>query len=182
MTRIIAIIAWIGLLIYGGYYSIFINPGSTFLADLFAGNADPFAFMVFNLLGMIPLAFFVFFQSYYQLKWYHYVFLLGSFVFGGFATGGIFVFPPEEKTPKVTRRVIIAGLLITIAVMTYGLGFGSLTTYLESFQTDTFVHVMTVDFFVLFIFYLALPKLNKGIIQLFFVPAFYIQMLFGDLK
>ncbi len=179
MKRIIAIIAWIGLVIYGLYYSIFVNPGSTFLADLLSGNADPLAFMVFNLLGMIPLAFFLYFTQYYTLKWFHYVFLLGSFVFGGFATGAIFIWMPEEKPAQENKRVMLAGLIITVAVIIYGL-FGSLQAYIEAFNTDTFVHVMTVDFFVLWIFYLALPKLKNDLIQLFFVPAFYIQMLFKD--
>ncbi len=182
MKRTIGIIAWLFLIAYGLIYSIFFNPGSTFLADLFTGSADPLAFMVFNLLGMIPLAFFVFFWQYYELKWFHYLFLAGGFVFGGFATGALFVFMPEAKpVPKRQTNVLVAGLIITLAVIIYGLFFGSLDAYIQAFETDTFVHVMTIDFFVLFIFYLALPKLNKGVIQLFFVPAFYIQMLLGDL-
>lgn len=180
MKRIIAISAWILLVVYGLYYSFFVNPGSTFLADLFSGGADPLAFMVFNLLGMIPLAFFLYFTQYYTLKWFHYVFLLGSFVLGGFATGAIFIWMPEEKPVKENKRVMLAGLIITVAVIIYGIYFGSLQAYIDAFNADTFVHVMTVDFFVLWIFYLALPKLKNDLIQLFFVPAFYIQMLLKD--
>lgn len=181
MKRIIALTAWVFLVGYGLIYSLFFNPGSTFLADLFSGNADPLAFMVFNLLGMIPLAFLLYFRQYYTLKWFHYLFLLGSFGFGGFATGAIFIWMPEEKPVQENQRVLIAGLVITMAVIIYGLFFGSLSAYAEAFRNDAFVHVMTVDFFVLWIFYLALPKLKGGVIQLFFVPAFYIQMLFKDI-
>lgn len=182
MKRFIAVAAWAFLMVYGIYYSIFVNPGSTFLADLFQGNADPFAFMMFNLLGMIPLAFVVYFTQYYALKWFHYVILFSSFAFGGFGLGLIFFVFPEEKPLKENTRLAVAGLVITVAVLFYGLGFGSITSYVESFRGDTFIHVMTVDFFVLFIFYLALPKFNRSLLQVFFVPAMYVQLLLKDVQ
>ena len=180
MSKSIFIASHLFLLAYGIIYSFFFNPGSTFLGDLFTMNTDPLLFMVFNLLGMIPLAFFLYFKQNYDLKWFHLLILLSGFVFGGFGAGFIIYVMPKTKALAYSKKPLWAGFIITMALIFYGLLFGSLDAYIEAFNTDSFVHIMTIDFFVLMIFYITLPLFKKTWTMIGFVPVFYLSMLSRD--
>lgn len=168
---------YIFLVLYGLIYTFFFDVPTTFLAQIFAGDADPLAGMVFNFLGLIPLALLLYFLRYYQLKWFHYVILLSSFVLGGFASGLIFFFFPEErKEEKPMRLAAILGLVLSLLTLVTGFA-GSFESFTQLFIEDSFVHVMTIDFFVLFGFYLALPKYKKSPWQATFVIGMFYQLL-----
>jgi hypothetical protein len=174
------IISHLFLLAYGIIHSVYFNLGSTFLDELFALNVDPLLFMVFNLLGMIPLAFFLYFKQNYDLKWFHILILLSGFVLGGFGLGFIIYLMPKTKPLKYSKKPLWAGFIITLVLLFYGLLFGDINAYIEAFNTDTFVHIMTIDLAVLMIFYITLPLLKLSWTMIGFVPIFYLSMLNKD--
>lgn len=180
MAKGLFIFSHLFLVIYGLVYTFFFNPGSTFLSDLFTLQVDPLLFMVFNLLGMIPLAFFLYFKQNYDLKWFHTIILLSGFVFGGFGLGFIMYVMPKTKPLHYMKKPLWVGFIITLALIFYGLLFGNFQTYLEAFNTDSFVHVMTIDLFILMIFYITLPLFKKTWTMIAFVPTFYLSMLNQD--
>lgn len=166
------------LVLYGLIYTVFFDVPTTFLSDVLGqGDVEPIAGMIFNFLGLIPLAFLLYFLRYYTLKWYHWIILLSSFIFGGFASGLIFFFFPEErKTEKPSRLAAILGLVLSIVTLASGLS-GSGAAFYELFINDSFVHVMTVDFVILWGFYLALPKYKRSPWQATFVVGMFYQLL-----
>jgi len=168
---------YIFLALYGLIYTIFFSVPTTFLAQVLAGEAEPLAGMIFNFLGLIPLAFLLYFLRYYQLRWFHYLILLSSFVFGGFASGLIFFFYPKEKeVEKPMRLAAILGLVLSLITLATGL-LGSWDDFITLFMEDSFVHIMTIDFIVLFGFYLTLPKLKKSWWQATFIIGMFYQLL-----
>lgn len=165
------------LVLYGLIYTVFIGVPTTFLAQVFAQEADGLAFMVFNFLGLIPAAFLMYFLRYYQLKWFHFMILLFSFVFGGFSLGLIFFFFPEERTTEKPNR-LAAGIGLAVSVFTLSLGFtGSFAEFGRLFIEDSFVHIMTIDFIVLFGIALTLPKFKRSIWQATFMIGMFYQLM-----
>lgn len=111
-------------------------------------QADPLIFAVFNLLGIFPFAFLVLAFATSKLNKLDYIPLLLAFGLGGFANAPFFIYKDIKKMHyvKYFRTLSIIGIIMTIITILSGLIFGSFTTYYDTFLSDSFIHIMTIDF------------------------------------
>lgn len=126
---------------------------SPFYGALIKGQADPFGFMVFTLMGLYPLSFLL---SNFILKRHMTLtdkILSGlSFAFGAFALLPSYFKPYVRKDrPDIIRSTFMVwtGLGLTLMVMVYGFMLGDTSSFFESFFADTLIHIMTLDFITL---------------------------------
>lgn len=149
------ILSWLSFVLYTLYYMIFTNPNTTIFTDLMELSINPLVFAVFNMLGVIPFLM-ILYVNIFQVKVNKaQKFGLGlSFMMGAFALypTALSMDDPKEKKRQTwtTYASIFSGLLILLLSL-YGILFGSLRNYAESFRNDAFVHIMTIDFFFLYI-------------------------------
>ncbi|MCU0104918.1 hypothetical protein N7603_04535 [Acholeplasma vituli] len=120
--------------------------------ELIQLEADPYLISVFNLLGLFPLAFLLFGLRYMNMTKPTWIGLSLGFMLGGFAL--IIPFTRQElKKNTVSSKVhIIAlvGLIGAILTIGYGLILGNFSNYMSAFTSDSFVHIMTIDFLFLY--------------------------------
>lgn len=126
---------------------------SPFLKALLKGEADPFGFMMFTLMGLYPLSFLL---SNFILKRDMTLtdkILSGlSFAFGAFTLVPSYFKPYVRKErPDIVRITFIvwACLGSTLMIMVYGLMLGDTSLFFEAFFKDTLIHIMTLDFLTL---------------------------------
>jgi len=156
------LISWFILVLYTMYYLVFNQPTTTIFNDLMDLSIDPLIFAVFNMLGIIPFLMLLY-VIIYQIKTNRLqkIGISLSFVLGAFALYPTAAFFGEDSTKKhqkwTTYATILSGITILFLVF-FGFIFGSLKIYIESFKTDAFVHVMTIDFFFLYIHSIILSR------------------------
>ncbi|WP_226580985.1 hypothetical protein [Halobacillus litoralis] len=157
--RIIFLIAWTLFILY----AVFIAPDGNqgYLDQLInMDDPDPLLLMVFSFLGIYPMVFASFLLGEDDSRVPVWPFVIGSFMLGAFSLMPYFFLSEAEssrtvRTPdwliKVLRsRVFLVVLMAgTVVLFFYGVTQGSFATYGEAFQSSQFVHVMTIDFFVL---------------------------------
>lgn len=153
------------------------------LQTLITNEADPYLFMVFNLLGLFPLAFILFGLKYLQMDKTDWIFLGLGFMLGGFMLTIPFI-QGELKPKKISKKVQVTaliGLIITVLVIGYGIILGDFNVYFNAFMTDSFVHIMTLDFIFLYglSIYLSCRTMKLPWISLIPVVGFY-YLLFQD--
>ncbi len=117
---------------------------------------DPLVFVVFNLLGIWPLIMVAVLASDTQGRLKAWPFAFSSMVLGNSALY-IYLFLRKEQKPFVgpktalvrfsESRLLALGLLAsTLALVFYGLTQGNFSAFIETWQTNFFVNVMTIDF------------------------------------
>lgn len=145
---------WVLLVAYTLVYLLIWGSNTVLLNQMINGEADPFAFAFFNLMGLFPCYFFYDYWSFLSRKRYGWVPFVLGFAFGAYAiligyhldakTGSTF---PLKRTFRIALIAIIG---LTLAMMVYGIGMGNPTAYLQAWTTDTLVGIMAVDFIVLY--------------------------------
>ncbi len=175
---------YILLLSYTLYHLLFNSQNGSFINDLLQNKADPTLFMVFNLLGLFPLAFILFGLKYLNMNKFTWGFLGLGFMLGGFALAVPFI-GGELKPKAVSKKVnIIAliGLIVSILVVGYGLILGDFSQYYDAFITDSFVHIMTIDWIFLYSLsvFLSYKVYKKPYIAFIPVIGFY-YLIFQDI-
>ncbi len=153
------------------------------LQSLLINEADPYLLMVFNLLGLFPLAFILFGLKYLKMAKPDWIFLSLGFMLGGFMLTIPFI-KGTLKPKTISKRVQITaliGLIITVLVIGYGIILGDLNVYIDAFKSDSFVHIMTIDFIFLYglSIYLSYKSMRLPWISLIPVVGFY-YLLFQD--
>lgn len=132
--------------------SMFFNRQVTldFLA-LFQLQGDALLVMTFNMLGVFPLYYLLVASTYERQKWYVYVLFGFSFMFGAFATiPGLLLLKGNQKPLSKTQERFFILLPLTLLIMSIvGILFGNISDYSQLFLNDQFVHIMTIDFFIL---------------------------------
>jgi hypothetical protein len=119
---------------------------------------DPLVFMVFNLLGIWPLIMVAVLVQDTQGRLKAWPFAFSSMVLGNSALY-IYLFLRKEQQPfegpksrlvRFSESKILALVLLgtTISLLVYGLSKGSFAAFIETWQVNVFVNVMTVDFFL----------------------------------
>ncbi|RWZ58894.1 hypothetical protein EQV77_08025 [Halobacillus fulvus] len=179
------------LLFIGYAWLIAPNGDQGYLNQLITmDDPDPLLLTVFSLLGIFPMAFATILLNQDDSRVPVWPFVIGSFMLGAFALIPYFFLSSTKgernsvRTPGIIRRFLNARvyrfilLTGTIALVIYGLTAGSFALYQQAFETSQFVHVMTIDFFVLAglsVFVIYWNERKKGIEnQLFwlgFVPV-----------
>lgn len=132
--------------------SMFFNRSVTldFLA-LFQLQGDVLLVMTFNMLGVFPLYYLLVVSTYEKQKWYVYLLFGLSFMFGAFATiPGLLLLKGNQKPlSKTQERFFIVLPLVLLMMSIVGILFGNISDYFQLFLNDQFVHIMTIDFFIL---------------------------------
>ncbi|MCA0985393.1 hypothetical protein LCL89_15265 [Halobacillus yeomjeoni] len=122
-------------------------------------DPEPLLLTVFSLLGIYPIAFGIFLLRHDHARVPAWPFVAGSFMLGAFALMPYFFSSTSAvrsvRTPKgilkfIQKDFLLLSLVgISIFLIVQGFWQGSLEIYLQAFFTSRFVHVMTIDFFVL---------------------------------
>ncbi|RDY71761.1 hypothetical protein DXT76_06450 [Halobacillus trueperi] len=159
MRKSIFFISWIAFIAYAVYFAPNGNQG--YLHQLMTmDDPDPFLLMVFSFLGIYPLVFSALLLGEDDSRLPLWPFVTGMFMFGAFALMPYFFLSEgktsrQRRTPKWLLKGIQSVLFYifliigTVALFLYGVIQGNFHLYLKAFQTSQFVHVMTIDFFIL---------------------------------
>lgn len=156
---------WIGFSLYALFGSPSGDPDRTIslLTDLINGNfsaLNPLLVAEFNLMGVLPLVYCCFlFADGRERKLPAWIFAAGMMGVGGFALLPYLVFrgqrtPTDEPLStflKVWDSRWMAVILLAIAtgLMVYGGWQGDWNDFVQLWQSQPFVHVMTLDYVLL---------------------------------
>jgi hypothetical protein len=151
MNRIILLIIWFGLLLLATMTPLWSEP-SLFLEQVFNNALDPSQWFVFTSLGIFPLYFLILTFNEKQPIWRSLLYLLGM------GLGGFIVFPLEilnkhNANPLTRLQFILLALMdsILMALLIWSIIFGDWSVYIQSYQNDVFVTIMTWDFIAIVI-------------------------------
>jgi hypothetical protein len=157
--RLFLTIFWLAFI---GYAFLFApNGDGPYLQQLLTlSSPDPLLLMVFSLLGIYPMAYAALLLRYDDGKIPKWPFASGAFLFGAFSLlpyyiAGKWVSEYKLRTPKklltlLYSKIFILGLVVlSLGLIFYGVFSGDMEEYRLAFRTSQFVHVMTIDFFVL---------------------------------
>lgn len=159
IRKSIFFISWIAFIAYAVYFAPNGNQG--YLHQLMTmDDPDPFLLMVFSFLGIYPLVFSALLLEEDDAWLPLWPFVLGMFMLGAFALMPYFFLSKgktsrKRRTPKWLSKGLQSSIFTTllmigtVALCLYGVIQGDFQLYLEAFQTSQFVHVMTIDFFIL---------------------------------
>jgi hypothetical protein len=132
-------------------FALLRNQGSTLdLFALFQFEGNLLVVMVFNMLGVLPLLYFLFLLTYPKQKWYVYVLFSLSFLVGGYALIlGLYFLNTENKVLQSFHKkafIVLSSLILLMTLV--GILFGDIRHYYELFLNDSFVFVMTFDWII----------------------------------
>lgn len=159
MRRGLFFLIWVSFILYAWLFAPTGNAG--YLNQLLTmDNPDPLLLCVFSMLGIFPMAFSMMLLSHDRQRIPAWPFAIGSFALGAFALLPYFFLTKNEavrsvRTPRwllsVFQSLSLRLLLLigTMVLVVYGFGWGSIEQYVPAFQASSFVHVMTIDLFVL---------------------------------
>lgn len=121
--------------------------------SLFTFQGDLLLVMVFNMLGVFPIYYILVASTYEKQKAYVYVLYGLSFMFGAFATIPALLLTKGSQKPLSTfqKRGFILLPIMLLLMTIIGILFGDMNDYYQLFLNDQFVHIMTIDFFILLI-------------------------------
>ncbi|MCP3033025.1 hypothetical protein LF817_16990 [Halobacillus sp. A1] len=151
--------AWVAFIGYAMFLAPSDDPG--YLRQLITmDDPDPLLLSVFSMLGMFPIAFTILLIRNDEHKWPAMIFALASFGLGAFALMPYFAWVtgipsrplrfPKKVIAAVQHPVLLGILgLGVIGLVLYGVISGDYGLYSRAFMESSFVHVMTIDFFVL---------------------------------
>lgn len=197
--KIIFTLIWVSFL----GYAFFIAPAAStdtldLILDLSAGNwegINPWVISLFNLMGILPATYacLLLFDGRGQ-KLPAWIFVLGSFGLGAFALLPYLalresntVWDGDKNRLLKVLESPVTGLVLTfgaIALLGSGLMSGDWGDFVMQWQTNQFIHVMSLDFCLLSLLFPTLVKddsLRRGIKnpEIFWVISFI--PLFGAL-
>ena len=137
------------------------------LMSLFTFDNDLLLVMVFNMLGVFPMLFLLVLFKYEKQRWYVYVLFFLGFMLGGFVIlpGLMFLKLNPKNQTSLHKLLSVLLPLFLILMLIFGILLGDFNLYLNAFLQDRFVHIMTIDLFVLILTpyvlgYLSWPFLN----------------------
>ena len=157
---------WLSLIIYAFGFAPPDHPGTiTLLQNLSTGNWDsinPLIVALFNLMGLWPIAYacLALIDGHKQkaLAW---PFVLGAFGLGAFSLLPYLVLRQPHPTftpPKSLLLVLVESRWLGISLLVgslvlfgYGLYAGDWADFITQWQTSRFIHVMSLDFCLLWL-------------------------------
>ncbi len=162
---------WIGFVVYAFTLAPPDQPNTlTLIQDLSTGNwqdINPLIVALFNLMGIWPLIYgsLLFFEG-QKPNLPAWPFAIASFAVGAFAILPYLALrqpsPDYSDSPNFFLKILdsrITGFVLTIgavALIGYGLNGGDWSDFLQQWQTNRFIHVMSLDFCLLCLLFPAL--------------------------
>lgn len=159
VRQFLFLISWLLFLLYAMFLAPDGNQG--YLNQLITmDEPDAFLLMVFSFLGIYPVAFAALVLGEDDSRVPLWPFVTGAFMLGAFALMPYFFLSKARKTRKVrtpgwmrkglhSRFLLFLLMAGTISLFCYGMVQGSFSSYIQAYQASQFVHIMTIDFFVL---------------------------------
>ena len=165
-SRVVLLVFW--LLFVG--YALVLAPGGRggedphLLPLLTLSDEHPLLLAVFSLLGLFPMAYAALLLREDSARKPAWPFSLAAFGLGAFALIPYYIVNRSlapEVSPRVpgtiasvirSRSYLIVVSLLTLGVIGYGLGAGRVSELMDAMATSQFVHVMTIDLVVLWLF------------------------------
>ncbi|MHA2501308.1 MAG: hypothetical protein ACXAE3_00345 [Candidatus Kariarchaeaceae archaeon] len=166
LPNIIFLVLWIIFALYAIYSSLTLSPSlddTQLILDMVTGNfdsVDPLVFVIFNLLGVIPLmiGLLVLFDDQSSQRFPAWPFVLASFVSGAL---GIYLYlisrdfksrPTahskfQQRLNRKYNDVILS--ILGVVLIGFGLISGSIPAYMVFWRSSSLVNIMTIDFFIL---------------------------------
>ncbi|MCA1010984.1 hypothetical protein [Halobacillus halophilus] len=157
--QVVFFLVWSAFILYA--WLVAPNGNEGYLNQLIRMNdPDPLLLAVFSLLGLFPITFLILLLTHDHSRLPAWPFAAGSFVLGAFAILPFFFLSTAEKKrrnriPSILRKVLnslylhVLLLIGTTWLIMYGLLQGDFTFYAQAFNHSQFVHVMTIDLFIL---------------------------------
>ncbi len=151
MNRIIVFIIWVGLLIIATISPLWGEP-SLFLNQVFNGSLDPSQWFIFTSLGIFPLYFLIFSFNEKQPLWRSLLYMFGM-ILGGFIVFPLEIINKHSANPLTRLQIILLALMDTVLMimLIWAIIFGDWSVYIQSYQNDIFVNIMTWDFIAIVI-------------------------------
>ncbi|MDY0210275.1 MAG: hypothetical protein RBQ91_02570 [Acholeplasma sp.] len=147
-------------ILYTMVHLVFFFGNENQIVESITLKADPIVLALFSLMGLFPLWFFVSLSRQYQLAKKDYLYLVTSFFIGAYALTPFFFHSHVEKPYKKSFKTIDGlFLMVFLIILAYGFIFGDVQTYFQWFQSDSFIHIMTLDFLLLLV--LSIHKLKQ---------------------
>lgn len=145
------------IIVYAALYAPSTNPENTELIQrMYTTGVNPLIFTVFNLLGVWPMIFAVLVLDEAKSQGFPvYPFILPSFFMGGFVYLIYFALRTRPKHPQPrtglqekieTRGNMVLLGLITWALILYGVVYGDPAAYMQVYNTNGLVQIMSIDF------------------------------------
>ena len=138
---------------------------------------NPHIFFIFNVLGMYPLIFLLAIKVYLiDIKDQAYKLLHLSYLFGGFIIYPILLTTSLTSKGKIRETKYINIIFIVLSAYTlfllfYVELFGDFSYFLYMFKNDIFIHIMTIDFIITYIFSIYLSYKKEKNWYLSFIPV-----------
>lgn len=129
--------------------------------ELFTFEGDLLLVMIFNMLGVFPIYYLLVVLRYEKQKFYVYVLFAFGFMSGAFSIiPGLLLIKGKRKELSQRQHILFIVLpMILVTMLLVGFIGGDLSSYGKLFLEDQFVHIMTIDLFVLIL----IPYLDKAI-------------------
>jgi hypothetical protein len=174
MLRSISIwLVWLSFISYAFFFAP-PNQPDTFdlIVDLSTGNwqgINPLIISLFNLMGILPMIYacFLFIDSKGQKIW-AWPFAITSFGVGAFALLPYLALrqpnPNWQGEKNLLLKILdspVTGIALTvgtIVLLVFGLFYGNWADFIQQWQTSRFIHVMSLDFCILCLFFPVLLK------------------------
>ncbi|MFZ0369586.1 MAG: hypothetical protein WAM07_08285 [Halobacillus sp.] len=159
IRQVVFFLIWTAFILYA--WLVAPNGNEGYLNQLIRMNdPDPLLLAVFSLLGLFPITFIILLLNHDHSRLPAWPFAVGSFVLGAFALLPFFFLSTAEKKrsdriPGILKKVLnslylhVLLLIGTTWLIIYGLLQGDFTVYAQAFSHSQFVHVMTIDLFLL---------------------------------
>ncbi len=160
------------IIIYAAFYATTSNAENIgLIRTIYSANfraVNPLIFSIFNLLGVWPMIYAVLVLEEGEAQSFPvWPFILLSFFMGGFVylvyyslRSPEYTERPKTRTQKQIekQRNMILLLLVGVSLVFYGLIYGDWTGYIDSFQTNGLVHIMSIDFVLISLMFPVLIK------------------------
>ena len=162
--RLLFLSIWLILVIYTVIFSSMKGVNSTEvifkLLTFDFSSINPITVAIYNLMGIWPIIYLtMLYPDGKNKKVPSWPFLLASFLFGIFIILPYFVLrdyknlnpPKSDRVIRILNHKVwlIILLVISLGIVNYGLLLGNFQDFLIHFQSNTFVHIMTIDFIAL---------------------------------
>jgi hypothetical protein len=175
---------WLILVIYTIIYGFSFGFNSELLPELLQGQADGFSTFFFNLMGLVPIYFLLDAALDQDRPLVSWIPLGLSFVLGAYAT----LWGYHRLTGKRLKSTLIKKIILSLLLIASGwLWIDAViqtnpSVYFSQFFQDSMVGIMTVDFFILYLWSLLLTKSRYQAWWLALIPmiGFGLLILFED--
>lgn len=175
---------WLVLVIYTVVYGFSFGLNSELLPQLLQGEADGFSTFFFNWMGLVPIYFLIDASLDQDRPLVSWVPLGLGFALGAYSS----LWGYQRLTGKRLKATLLKKIILSLLLIASGwfildaILFTNPSLYFSQFFQDAMVGIMTIDFFILYLWSMALAKSRYQAWWLALIPmiGFGLLILFED--